>query len=189
MSSRRAWIASIVGGATVVLLAELALAQPTPPSSASAGPLASAPPSSASASSSAAPVPLPTGAEVLVLHANNSGTGIDPKVSHLTQLTKPPLSIYNSYKLLNKINVPLAVNQTAKNALPDGSTLSLGLNGVAPNSQNRFKYATSITRANGQNLLSVEVSSMVNDYFFIVAQKYKDGPRDGTLVVGIKLTK
>jgi hypothetical protein len=181
-------MAALVGGATVILLAELAIAQPLP--SASVAPQGSAPPASASVSASAsAAVPLPTSAEVLVLHANNSGSGIDPKVSHLPQLTKPPLSIYNSYKLLNKINVPLAVSQTSKNPLPDGGTLSLALNGAVLNAPGRFKYATGITRANGQNLLSVEVSSMVNDYFFIVAQKYKDGPRDGTLVVGIKLIK
>ena len=38
-------------------------------------------------------------AELVVLHGTNDGSGIDPKIGKMSELSKPPFSSYNSYKL------------------------------------------------------------------------------------------
>src|SRR6185312_16504900 len=53
-----------------------------------------------------APATVPS--EVMVLHATNDNSGIDPKLGKIAALSKPPFSSYNSYRLLTHTVQPLA---------------------------------------------------------------------------------
>ena len=46
--------------------------------------------------------------EVMVLHATNSGKGIDSAIGKMPELKKPPFSSYDSYALLSKTRLPLS---------------------------------------------------------------------------------
>src|SRR5689334_778429 len=61
--------------------------------------------------------------EVLVLHATNSGEGIDSKIGDMPELKKPPFSAYDSYKLLDSARLPLDKEHPQRMRLPNGRVL------------------------------------------------------------------
>lgn len=148
---------------------------------------------SASASASAAAPKAALTAEILVLHATNTGGGIDPKVKHLKQLTEPPLSAFNTYKLLSEKRQPAEQGKPSELALPDGRTLRLLYKGPAEPKTDaekkkppRHVVTTSISDAKGKDFLpSLEVNANLDEYFFVAGQSYEKG----ILVLAIKLTK
>ena len=46
-------------------------------------------------------------AEVLILHATNEKKGIDPRIGALPELAKAPFSNYDSYRVLDRVRLPL----------------------------------------------------------------------------------
>jgi len=46
--------------------------------------------------------PAPLFAEVMVLHAANTGKGIDPRIGEMPELGNAPFSAYDSYSLLDR---------------------------------------------------------------------------------------
>jgi hypothetical protein len=177
-------------------LTQVSLAQPAPgprgassstPSASSASPSGSASGSASAPAGSASGAPaakLNLTAEIMVLHASNSGSGIDPKIRDLPQLKKPPFSSYNTYRVVSESKLALTGGRFADAPLPNGGTLKLQLkDAVGPN---RFKLATTILQPNGQTFLPLlEVTIPHNDPFFVGAQSY----REGKLVLAIKLVK
>ncbi len=146
------------------------------------------------AASSSAPVPATSSssvapattvqAEVMVLHASNTGGGIDPKVRDLPQLKKPPFSSYNTYRVLSQSQVSLVAGRQVDTTLPNGGQFRLSLREALPG--NRFKLAATILQSNGQPFLpSLEVTLPHHEPFFIGAQSHKDGK----LVLAVKLLK
>ncbi|RYE94877.1 MAG: hypothetical protein EOO75_00810 [Myxococcales bacterium] len=144
-------------------------------------------PASAPASGPSASAATPVGAvsaEIMVLHASNSGGGIDPKVRDLPQLKKPPFSSYNTYRVLSQSQVSLPLGRTIDTTLPNGGQFRLSFREAAPS--NRFKLAATILQPNGQSFLpSLEVTLPHHEPFFIGAQSHKDGK----LVLAVKLLK
>ena len=155
-------------------------AQPSPPPSASAS--ASAP------TPTPAPAVTAVDAEILILHASNSGRGIDPKVRDLPQLKKPPFSSYNSYHVLGQSRVALPLGKPVDTQLPNGGLFRLSFKeALAPL---RFKLATSILQPNGKPFLPLlEVSLPYNEFFFVGAQSYTDNKQEGKLVLAVRLLK
>src|SRR5450432_3577635 len=45
--------------------------------------------------------PSSVNAEIILLYGTNDGSGLDPKIGALPALAQPPLSAYNSYKLVD----------------------------------------------------------------------------------------
>src|SRR5690242_15392709 len=68
--------------------------------------------------------------EVVVLHATNDGSGIDPKIGKMPELGKPPFSAYNSYKLLDRLKISLQKGKPTTTKLPNGSVLMVSLKDV-----------------------------------------------------------
>src|SRR5690348_9964310 len=58
-------------------------------------------------------------AEVIILHATNDGSGIDPKLGKMPELGKPPFSSYNSYKLLDSQKLSVAKGGSSTVKLPN----------------------------------------------------------------------
>ncbi|PIE05868.1 MAG: hypothetical protein CSA75_02510 [Sorangium cellulosum] len=121
--------------------------------------------------------------EIMVLHATNSGGGIDKELRHLKQLQKPPFSSYDTYRLLQRHPLLLRAQTPAKTALPNGRVLQTVLKEILGD---RYRVAASISpRGNkkGKYLPLLEVTAKKGEVFFVAGQSY----RQGILVVGIRV--
>jgi hypothetical protein len=133
-----------------------------------------------------APASVP--AEVMVVHALNNETGIDPRIGKIPALSKPPFSAYNSYKLLSRTNVALPRGQVSPLSLPQGRTLRLvyrEMQGARrPGAPPRYVLTASIQGKNGKAFLpSMEVNAKAHEWFWIGGQSYQGG----TIFIAIKV--
>lgn len=134
----------------------------------------------------AAPSVASLAAEIVVLHAKNDGTGIDPNIGKMPELGKPPFSSYDSYKLLGRSNLSLARGQPTTFKLPNGRDLMITWKDevVVKGEPKKYVISTSIQKGDGHSFLPLlEVNVKAGDIFFVAGQKY-DG---GVLVFGIKI--
>lgn len=147
----------------------------------------------AQADTAAAPPPqqalaVSMSAEVVILHATNDGSGIDPKIGKMPALGKPPFSSYNSYKLLDRVTLPLSALKPSTTKLPTGRDLMVSLKEVIEpkkkDEPRRFVVTASIQKPDGKSFLPLlEVSAKAGEPFFVAGQNYKGG----SLVIGIKV--
>ena len=127
-------------------------------------------------------------AEIIILHATNDNTGIDPKIGKMPELSKPPFSSYNSYKLLDRANHSLSKGKSATIKLPTGRDLMVSWKDVIQPQKKgdpqRFVMTASIQKADGNTFLPLlEVNAKAGETFFVAGQNYKGG----SLVIGIKV--
>ncbi|HEU5073603.1 MAG TPA: hypothetical protein VFU02_05510 [Polyangiaceae bacterium] len=142
----------------------LALAEPVPPSV----------DRTPSISLEKASAPLSYSIEVIVLHATNSGTGIDKRVGDMPELKKPPFSAYDSYELLAKQRMPLLKGQPQTYRLPNDRLLKTDLK-EDPKAET-FKISASINQPQGKAFLPLlEVKAGLGQLFFVAGQTYKAG--------------
>jgi hypothetical protein len=149
-------------------------------------PLTRSPPAQAPAPKPAAPASIST--EVVVLHATNNNSGIDPKIGRMPALGKPPFSSFNSYKLLSRTSVPLDRGRAAAFKLPSGRELRVVYKDVIPPSQQgqapRYVVTASILHPGGKPVLPlVEVKAKPYEWFWVGGQAYQGG----SLFIGIKV--
>lgn len=112
--------------------------------------------------------------EVLVLHATNSGKGIDPRIGDLPELKRPPFSSYDSYELLQAERLPLIVGQPRELRLPNDRVLRTRLVAILP--RETLRIAASINQPKGKTFLPLlEVKAKVGQRFIVAGQKFKAG--------------
>jgi hypothetical protein len=112
--------------------------------------------------------------EVMVLHATNSGKGIDAAIGNMPELKKPPFSSYDSYELLTKSRLPLTKDDRTMN-LPNGRVLKTKLLEVLKDKEH-LRLSASINRPGGKTFLPLlEVKAKVGQTFIVAGQKYKGG--------------
>ncbi|MEP7126003.1 MAG: hypothetical protein ABJE95_34035 [Byssovorax sp.] len=133
-------------------------------------------------------VPAEASVEIVILHATNDGSGIDPKIGKMPALAQPPFSSYNSYKLLDRITRPLAKGKSSTTKLPTGRDLMVALKDVIEpkkkDEPRRYVVTASIQKPDGNTFLPLlEVNAKPGELFFVVGQKYNGG----TIVIGIKV--
>jgi hypothetical protein len=140
---------------------------------------------------SPAPVPVPAAisSEVMILHATNDNSGIDPNIGNIPALSKPPFSSYNSYKLLDRTTMPLKKGDAAPLKLPTGRELRLVYKDVIPPQKQgdapRYVITASIEATSGKSFLPlVEVNAKPGEVFWVGGQEYKGG----SLFIGIKVS-
>src|SRR5262249_15200807 len=126
--------------------------------------------------------------DYLVLHATNDGTGIDPKIGKFPELSKPPFSSYNSYKLLDKNTLQVSKGGTGTFKLPTGREVYVVLKDFIaqqkPGEAPRYVLSTSIETPGGNSFLPLlEVNAKAGEHFFVAGQQYKGG----ILVIGLKV--
>jgi hypothetical protein len=149
---------------------------------------------SAAVAQGQAPTPAPEApdatitAEVVILHATNDGTGLDPKIGKMPELVKPPFSAYNSYKLLERLKISLTKGKPTTTTLPNGSVLMVSLKEVVAakkkDEPKRFVISASIQKPGGNSFLPLlEVNAKAGENFFVAGQQYKEG----VLVLGVKV--
>jgi hypothetical protein len=127
-------------------------------------------------------------AEIVVLHATNDNSGIDPKLGKMPELGKPPFSAYNSYKLLDRMNLSVVKGKSSKATLPNGRDLMVSLKdiiaGKKKDEPKKYVIGASIQKGSGDTFLPLlEVNAKAGETFFVAGQKYKEG----VLVIGIKV--
>jgi len=124
-------------------------------------------------------------AEVIILYGSNDNTGIDPQLGKMPELSKPPFSSFNSYKLLDRKSLTLVKGAAQNIALPTSSTLAVTLKDVTTNKSNETRYdvTESITNGDKSILPELEVSAKRTEFFFVAGEKYKDG----ALVIGTRI--
>lgn len=134
------------------------------------------------------PVATSVNMEVIFLHGTNDGSGIDPKIGKIPELSKPPFSSYNSYKLLDRPKVSVQKGKETKIKLPNGREMAIALKDIlAPKKKDevtRYVVSTSIQKPGGNTFLPLlEVNAKAGEWFFVAGQTYKGG----TLVIGVKV--
>lgn len=112
--------------------------------------------------------------EVMVLHATNSGKGIDGRIGNMPELKKPPFSSYDSYELLTKTKHPLVKENPRTTRLPNGRVLQTKLLEVMP--KDAVRLSASINQPGGKTFLPLlEVKAKVGQSFIVAGQSYKNG--------------
>lgn len=134
------------------------------------------------------PAPAAVNMEIIVLHATNDSSGIDPKIGKIPELSKPPFSSYNSYKLLDRPKIAVQKGKQSTVKLPNGRDMAVVLKDViAPVKKGdvtRYVVSTSIQKPGGNTFLPLlEVNAKAGEWFFVAGQTYKGG----ILVVGVKV--
>ncbi len=142
------------------------------------------------APSGSAAVPSSMSAEVIILHGTNDGTGIDPRIGRMPALGQPPFSSYNSYKLLDRVKLPLSQGQSTTTKLPTGRDLLIALKdvllGKKKDEPKKYVVSASVQSPDGNTFLPLlEVKAKAGETFFVAGQKYKGG----TLVIGITVSQ
>jgi len=128
-----------------------------------------------------APAAFVVNAEVVVLHATTVvGPGSVPP--GMPQLTKPPFSVFNTYRVLDKKIIPLQIGNTGPFTLPNTRVLQVTFVNQTPDK--RFHIRVAINQPEGNAYLKLlEVTAGPNETFFVAGQPYKGG----VLVLGITL--
>lgn len=130
-----------------------------------------------------------TQGEVMQLVGTQStGAGsIDPRIGPLPQLKKPPLSSYNTYKLVDKKTAPVPTGTAVSYPLANGRTLQVTV--VEATADKRFRVLTTITDAASHDYLKkLEVLAAPNETFFVAGQNLdtRDASK-GALILGITI--
>jgi hypothetical protein len=123
-------------------------------------------------------------AEVMVLHATNvdGGGSIDPRIGNMPQLRRPPLSAYNTYKLLDKTTLPLEKDRPSAYKIANGRTLQVTLLEVTDDK--RYRVRAEINQPQGEAFLKLlEVTASPNEPLFVGGQAYQGG----TLVLAMTM--
>lgn len=122
-----------------------------------------------------------TPTEITVMHASQTQSpSIDPRIGNLPQLSKPPFSSYNTYKLLDRKTLSVERGKPSLYTLPNGRVLQVA---VEPAGK-VYKVTASISQAKGGSYLKLlEISAPKGEPFFVAGQSY-DG---GTLVIAITI--
>lgn len=128
-------------------------------------------------------------ADIMELQGTTTqGAGsIDPRVANVAQLKKPPLSAYNTYKLLNKATFPVKKGVASAYTLQNGRILQLTFVDMTPD--NRYRMLTTISEPNAKDFLKrLEVVHGANEPLFVAGQNLDTKhPEKGALVLGITI--
>jgi hypothetical protein len=115
-------------------------------------------------------------AEIMVLHGKEvEGRGsIDPAIGHMPQLRQPPLSAYNSYRLLDKKILTLQMGRSGTYTLANGRVLQVTF--VEPTPDHGFHVKAAINQPGGNAYLKLlELTAKPNEPFFVAGQTYEGG--------------
>lgn len=112
--------------------------------------------------------------ELFVLHATHGKPELDPRLSDLDELRKPPFSSYERYRLIDRAKLPLVKGAPKTRRLPNGRVLRTELAGMVE--PDVVRLAASINQPGAADFLPLlEVKAKVGQRFIVAGQRYKQG--------------
>jgi hypothetical protein len=115
-------------------------------------------------------------ADVMIMLATqvDGGSFIDPLIGTMPQLSKPPFSAYNSYRLLDRKTLPLEPGKAASYKLVNDRVLQVTYIEQTPD--RRHHVSAAINQPGGKAFLKLlEVKAAPNETFFVGGQSFKGG--------------
>jgi hypothetical protein len=115
-------------------------------------------------------------ADVMIMLATqvDGGSFIDPLIGTMPQLTKPPFSAYNNYRLLDRKMLPLEPGKAATYKLVNDRVLQVTYIEQTPD--RRHHVSAAINQPGGKAFLKLlEVKAAPNETFFVGGQSFKGG--------------
>lgn len=120
--------------------------------------------------------------EILIIHALEAEGAIDPSLSGITALQRPPFNSYRTMRLLSRPSARFTVGASSEFDLPNGRRLRVTLDRVSEDG--RFHIRVSINRPNqGDYLREARLVAAPGDPFFVAGQTHEGG----MLLIGIKI--
>ncbi len=118
--------------------------------------------------------------EISVIQAalNDGGAALDPQLSDLSRHTREqPFLRFNTFKLLDRRELPIQVGKSVTDTLVNGRTLEVTLLDVTERAgDKRFHLRAGIDEPGKQALLKLlEVTAGANDPFFVAGQAFRGG--------------
>jgi hypothetical protein len=118
--------------------------------------------------------------EVTVIQATRTdgGAAIDPRLRDVTELAgRQPFARYNSYRLLDRRELPLVTDRPATDPLLNGRTLQVSLLDVSGQGEGRrFHVRASIGEPGKPPFLRLlEVTASAGEPFFVAGQSFDRG--------------
>jgi hypothetical protein len=131
------------------------------------------PPPAASAPKPEKESPAPS-VELFVLHATHGKPELDPRLSDLDELKKPPFSSYERYRLIDRAKLPLVKGAPKTRRLPNGRVLRTELAGMVD--ADVVRLVASINQPGAPDFLPLlEVKAKVGQRFIVAGQRYQSG--------------
>ena len=117
-------------------------------------------------------------ADVMTIQATQTdgGSFIDPLIGSMPQLSKPPFSSYNNYRLLDCKSLPLEPGKSATYPLVNSRILQVTY--MEETADKRHLVSAAINQPGGSGkafLKLLEVKAASNETFFVAGQVYKGG--------------
>lgn len=128
----------------------------------------------------------PVRTEILVVLASEAEGTIDPALSEMPALRRPPFNAFHTMQVLTRTERPLAPGAPIDLTLPNGRQLRIELERTT--SDGRFRVRVSInTPGQSDYLPLLSVVASPGDPFFIAGQNHQVGALAGTLVIGVRV--
>jgi hypothetical protein len=112
--------------------------------------------------------------ETVTLHSTNSGSGIDRRIPReiAVQVSKPPFSAYNSWRMLDRSTRAATAGQPFEVQLPSGRAVRVTWRPGPRNDRALLDFAL---LASGNATPLAQTSVRWGEFFIIVAHNYQGG--------------
>jgi hypothetical protein len=121
------------------------------------------------------PVPKQVIVDLMAIHGVQGPPpgSIDPKLASVAELKQPPLSAYNTYRLLDQQALTVPLDTPVLHQLPNGRTLQVTVRAVPGN---QYLVTAAINRPEGGDFLKqLEITTPAGKRFFVAGQSYQGG--------------
>ena len=120
--------------------------------------------------------------EVFVVLARETEGTVDPALSDIPALRRPPFNAFNSMEVLSRSQSHLSAETPIEVRLPNGRQLRVELDG--PTGDGRYRVRVSInTPGQSDYLPLLQIVASPGDPFFVAGQNWQGG----TLVIGVRI--
>ncbi|UJR82054.1 hypothetical protein [Sandaracinus amylolyticus] len=120
--------------------------------------------------------------EVFVVLASETEGTIDPALSEIPALRRPPFNAFHTMEVLSRTTSHLSAEQPIEVQLPNGRQLRVELE--RPTEDGRYRVRVSInTPGQSDYLPLLQIVASPGDPFFVAGQNWQGG----TLVIGVRI--
>jgi hypothetical protein len=130
--------------------------------------------------------PEPVQSEILVVLASETEGTIDPALSGVPALRRPPFNAFHTMQVLSRADRALTPGTPVELALPNGRQLRIELEQRLADGRYRVRFSIN-TPGQTDYLPRVLVDLSPGELFFFGGQNHQVGSLAGTLVIGVRI--